>query len=160
VACLFISSHARADNCQYSKNTYDQYMASCAQHDGCAYAQQMQKIVQDTCGPDSADGGSRSAASQATGGDQPDGPASSVSGQRKPPPPKPADQDYTGESCRYFTGASGVESDGAVTRLNYYAEGARVCHGDRVYVCEKSRWKSYGPCPAGVRQAVDVESRD
>ena len=44
--------------------------------------------------------------------------------------PKDPTQNYAGRSCAYFTAAPDA------AHLNTYADGANVCYGDKMYVCE------------------------
>jgi len=69
--------------------------------------------------------------------------------------PKDPTQNYAGRSCAYFTAAP----DDA--HLNTYADGANVCYGAKMYVCEGRSWRYLGPCGAfaggNSRQADKLE---
>jgi hypothetical protein len=63
----------------------------------------------------------------------------------KPQGVKDPSQNYAGEECSFFTKPA-VRPDGG--GLNYYADGAHVCYGERMYFCVDRRWKSEGWCPS------------
>ena len=69
--------------------------------------------------------------------------------------PKDPTQNYAGRSCAYFTAAPDA------AHLNTYADGANVCYGDKMYVCEGRSWRYLGPCSAFAggksRQADKLE---
>lgn len=70
--------------------------------------------------------------------------------------PKDPTQNYAGQSCAYFT----VPSDEA--HLNYYADGANACYGDKMYVCEGRRWRYLGPCSAfegGTKKQAEKQEK-
>lgn len=163
LGCFSIAS---AD-CSYDTNILQQYLSMCRQQDGCVYAEQMRSIVAQSCGQQGA-AQQPSAAPPAAPTIEPD-PDSGDPGPSEPPSPKPQpdtqtqvslppNEDHSGKPCQYFTGRAAVESDGTVMRTNYYSNEAKVCYGDRQYICTKGRWQTYLlSCPANGKRAEDLE---
>ncbi len=52
---------------------------------------------------------------------------------------------YVGKVCAFFTKPL-VESGEGVTRMNHYAEGAKVCLNGAALVCRRGRWDQEGIC--------------
>jgi len=151
---LAVAPHVAAADCKYTREKFEQYSSRCQAIDGCAYLDQMKQVVTADCGADE--------------------PLASPTLSMKPakrqpaePPAQPAqapvlsassaydkalqqqqareNDPYKGEACQYFTRDS-VESDGLVTRMNYHAEGARVCYQGRMYQCRNGRWDVLNEC--------------
>jgi hypothetical protein len=60
-------------------------------------------------------------------------------------PPAPANGDYSGQACAYFTRPYEEVIDG-LRHINRYNEGEWVCHGGTMYACIGGAWESKGPC--------------
>jgi hypothetical protein len=155
------------NNCDFYKETLDAYVQSCARDPStCARAERARLLTAQACGT------AANAAVPPTGvrpraasSDSPDGgsvPASQVAPTSAPRPAPTRnlspDEDHSGKPCQYFTGRPAIETDDTVTKWNYYAEGANVCYGGRRYVCESGAWKRYLSCPAGTKDAADIEA--
>jgi hypothetical protein len=52
---------------------------------------------------------------------------------------------YEGQACQFFHSKSS-ESDGMVTRLDYYGNDTMVCHDQIMYKCKSGHWTKLGRC--------------
>ena len=70
--------------------------------------------------------------------------------------PLAPDADATGKGCSFFTRPPVERSENLgvrSVRLNYYENGARVCHGTSRYECVQNRWVKVSPdCTKDDRQ--------
>lgn len=67
--------------------------------------------------------------------------------------PLDPDQDYSGQSCAYFTRPAAQEG-----RLNYYADGSFVIYGAYAYECVNRRWLGKGPAKAWLPAAASMRA--
>jgi hypothetical protein len=164
-------SAAIAD-CGYSRNVLAQYLATCAQQDGCQYADKMKTLVAEACGERVAAENRPIATPVAPPPHavaEPDEPNSPERPPAESPTTMPANtpataslpphEDHSGKPCRYFTGRPAVERDDQSVRMNYYEEGSTVCYGERYYACTNGRWRVHQQgCPTGAKHAEDLEN--
>jgi len=136
VSAWSIVPAAHAEDCGYAKDNQQAYLAQCATSDGCAYKDQMARLVVDACGADSS--ASRSS-SRDTSIPRPD-----------PPQSRPSSDPYVGKGCSYFTRDS-IERTERTISLNRYAEGAHSCYNGVMYQCKAKRWISLGQCTSFSR---------
>jgi hypothetical protein len=155
-----------ADDCEWNKEQLNNYNAVCSTVDGCGSRDTMVAIVKKSCGqangnsPSQQQGSTRSKSQDQPNNDKPTsvGFSSSSSASNS----KPTDRDdYSGQSCVFFTRPA-VEVVDGVVRQNAYADGAKVCYKEVLYVCEKSKWQRLRDCPASVgsekMKAEEIES--
>jgi hypothetical protein len=165
---LAFASDSVADDCEFSKTQMNTYLTQCAGVDRCQLKERYQQIVVQQCGPSEkaapaaqADSGSQQ--SSASNNSSPGStlsytPSTSTSGE------KPADRDdYTGQSCVFFTKPA-VEVKDGVVRHNTYANDAMVCYKDALYKCVGGKWQRQRDCPGSIGykrlQAEVVEGSD
>ena len=167
-AALGACGAAYADDCKFNQGQYAEYKAVCRQTDGCASDAQMRKIVTDSCGAAASTPSARQPASRK--GDAAGNADSTAEGGGTVPTisvkPKPVtgislpkDVSHEGKWCTYFNGRPSVESGDGTMRLNWYAKGAKVCHGKWLYVCgDDMKWKIHSWCPANGKQSEEYEA--
>jgi len=146
------STDSVADDCDWSKTQMNTYLAGCAGVDGCQLKDRYQHIIVQQCGPntnaapavqDSATQGF-SSNTGTSGSTLSYTPSTSTSGE------KPVDRDdYTGQSCVYFTKPA-VEVKDGVVRHNTYANDAMVCYKDTLYRCVGGKWRKLRDCPGSI----------
>jgi hypothetical protein len=143
------SADSVADDCDWSKTQMNTYIAGCAGVDGCQLKDRYQQIVAQQCGSNAnaAPASTPQASSSNTGTPAATlsyTPSTSASSQ------KPADRDdYTGQSCVYFTKPAIEVSDGVV-RHNTYANDAMVCYKHVLYTCVSGKWRKLRDCPGSL----------
>lgn len=173
ILCLTTPCHA--DDCSWSKEQMNNYLAQCAGYDRCALRDRYTQIISEKCGQSTTASNSSPAPTQPhsnsspvptqpqqNGGPQTSAtsfaPSASASGQ------KPADRDdYTAQPCVYFTRPA-VEVRDGVVRHNTYANNAKVCYRDSLYMCVAGIWQRMRDCPGSLGyqklQAEVLESSD
>ena len=147
---VFPSSPAQADDCRWAQRKLENYQAACSAIDGCRHRTQMTASVAAQCGHTTDRASAPSDGEGNDGGGDP-GAGSGTLGPRDPSAyEKPPElEDYTGESCVYFTRPT-WERDNGVLRRNKYADGSNVCYRNKLYECVKGRWSRPRPCPSSV----------
>lgn len=130
-AAWSLAPAAHAEDCGYAKDNQQAYLVQCAASDGCAYKDQLARLVVDACGADSSTYRS---------------PARDTSIPRPDPPQyRPSSDPYVGKGCQFFT-RDAIERTERTISLNRYAEGARSCYNGVMYQCKGKRWTSLGQC--------------
>jgi hypothetical protein len=153
---MCFTSPCHADDCAWSKEQMNNYLAQCAGYDQCALRNRYAQIINEKCGQNASASNSASAPAQSRAPVQPQqngssqssamsfAPSASASGE------KPADRDdYTGQPCVYFTRPA-VEIKDGVIRHNTYANDAKVCYKDSLYMCVSGKWQRMRDCPGSL----------
>lgn len=119
-------------NCGYYQKNYAAYLRQCQATDNCAMKAEMEKLVEQECGPtpQSKKGGTTALTKPSS---------TATKGQATKIDP------VVGKSCSYFTRPT-IERTEMTTTLNHHREGAHVCSDDTMYECKNGRWKSWGHC--------------
>lgn len=166
-ACLVLAataaslsiSDASANDCDYNRGVLDRAIVSGRMTSDAI--QRMKAIVAKSCGHTIQTVASGVAAyeralSEAGGADA--GKTKPAAEDAEPAtqqdsPPDPADsfqpldpgEDHTGKSCVFFTRPT-IERSQLTTVLNRYGEGASVCYGGQMYMCESGHWSKGMHC--------------